>query len=313
MKNKDNPLVSVVLCFLNEERFLREAVESVIAQDYGHWELILVDDGSSDSSTAIAEKFETDYAGRIFYADHEGHVNKGLSASRNEGIRRAQGEYIAFLDADDVWLPGKLSNQLRIFRKHAHVTVVLEASSYWNSWMDPDQADIVIPIGIKQGIHLPPKLATSLYPLGKGAAPCPSGVIAHRTVFTRCQFEESFRGIHQMYEDQAFLCKVYLKETVFVSAACNNKYRQRPASLVSSVHQLGKYHMVRSHYLRWFEKYLKHQPEEYKIVNRLLQKALLPYNRPLWSKVTIDFPKVAKEIIARYLVRIGVIKYRKIW
>jgi len=313
MKIKEDPLVTVILCFFNEEQFIREAIESVIAQDYQKWELLLMDDGSSDSSIDIAKHYEENYPGRIFYHHHPGHINKGLSASRNAGISRANGEYIAFLDADDVWLPRKLNNQLRIFRRHDQVTVILEASTYWKSWTDASLADIVIPVGAREGVYTPPKLMTALYPLGKGAAPCPSGIIAHRHVFKRSRFEESFQGVYQMYEDQAFLCKVYLKEKVFVSAACNNKYRQRASSLVSSVHHAGKYHAVRGFYLRWFEQYLKHQAVEFKVVDSLLEKALMPYNQPLWYRITVDLPRLIKEVIARHLVRLGVLRYRKTW
>jgi glycosyltransferase involved in cell wall biosynthesis len=313
MKSKDNPLVTIIMCFLNEEKFISEAVESILAQDYPHWELFLIDDGSSDGSVEIAKRFESEYANKIFYFDHPGHVNKGLSASRNLGIKSANGEYIALIDADDVWLSGKLTKQLKLFKQHKNITVVVEGSKYWSSWMDPVKADIVIPVGACPGVYEPPHLAAALYPLGKGSAPCPSGIVAERSVFNRCPFEESFRGIYQMYEDQAFLCKVYLNETVYVSSGCNNLYRQRPESLVSSVHQTGKYHIVRSHYLRWFRDYLGHQPLEYKNIQALLDRAQLQYDKPVWHKITVDFPRYAREAFSRFLVRLGVVKYRKIW
>ena len=80
---RDEPLVSVVLCFYNEKLFLGEAIQSVLSQEYRKWELILVDDGSSDESTDIAKAYAAQYPDRIFYVDHAYHQNKGLSASRN--------------------------------------------------------------------------------------------------------------------------------------------------------------------------------------------------------------------------------------
>ena len=308
MERKTTPLVSVVLCFYNEERFLQEAVQSVLDQDYNHWELILVDDGSSDGSVSIAKSYAENYPGKIFYLDHPGHQNKGLSASRNSGIRKAKGEFIAFIDADDVWLPHKLSFQLTIFRTHPEVTVLLEASLYWNSWMDNRKQDTVVSVGVPEGIYDPPTLMEELYPLGKGSAPCPCGIMIRHEVTQRCAFEESFRDIYQMYEDQAFLCKVYLKETVYVSSACNNKYRQRPSSLVSSVNQNGKYHIVRSYYLQWFAVYLKSQ-ESSKRVRALLERARAPYLKPLWYKLTTLYPRRAKGYAAKYLVKLGVLSY----
>src|SRR5688572_5710594 len=138
MNNNTKPnaqsLVSIILCYYNEEKFLAEAVKSVIGQTYTNWELFLVDDGSSDQSAAIANGFADDYRGKIFCLHHPCHRNEGLSASRNLGIDQAQGEYVAFIDADDVWDAEKLTYQLTIFKRHPDVTVILESSLYWNSW-----------------------------------------------------------------------------------------------------------------------------------------------------------------------------------
>ncbi|HEX8356723.1 MAG TPA: glycosyltransferase family A protein, partial [Segetibacter sp.] len=108
MNNQSKPLVSVIVSFLNEERFLEEAIQSVLWQKYSNWELILIDDGSSDSSSDIAKKYAREYPDKIYYLEHENHANKGLSGSRNYGISKSKGDLIAILDADDVWLPDKL-------------------------------------------------------------------------------------------------------------------------------------------------------------------------------------------------------------
>ena len=313
MTNGDKPLVSVVVCFFNEKQFLDEAIQSVFAQDYDHWELLLVDDGSTDESSAMAKSYASRFPDKVIYVEHAYHQNKGLSASRNAGIKRAHGGYVAFLDADDVWMPDKLSAQLAIFKAHPEVTVLLESSLYWNSWSDGRKEDTLIHIGASEGVYRAPQLMLSLYPLGKGAAPCPSGIMVQRAVLRRCSFEEMFRGILQMYEDQAFLCKVYLKETVYVSAACHNKYRQRPQSLVSAVHDSGNYHKVRSHYLYWFRDYLHGQPLRYKAVEKLLRKAQMPYREPMLYKITVDIPKLLRKLLIRLLIRIGILNYSKSW
>ena len=313
MKSQAEPLVSVVLCFFNEKLFLEQAIQSVLLQDYHHWELILVDDGSTDESTQVAQRYAGRYPDKISYVDHAYHQNRGLSASRNAGIKKCKGTHVAFIDADDVWLPGKLRCQVNIFQSNPSVTVVMEASLYWNSWRDPGKQDVVVPIGAPEGIYRAPQLMLKLYPLAKGAAPCPSGIMVQRAVLRRCAFEELFRGIFQMYEDQAFLSKVYLKEIVYVSHACNNKYRQRPDSLVSGVHESGNYHKVRSYYLYWFRDYLHAQPFRYKAVEKLLRKAQMPYREPVLYKVLVDIPERFKKLAMRALVRFGVIKYGKSW
>src|SRR5205823_7019859 len=97
------PLVTGVIIFLNGEAFLAEAIESVRAQTWLNWELLLVDDGSTDHSTAIARSYAEKFPAQIRYLEHENHANCGMSASRNLGIHNARGEFIAFLDVDDLW------------------------------------------------------------------------------------------------------------------------------------------------------------------------------------------------------------------
>ena len=114
MEVSSEPLVSIVVIFLDAEAFIEEAIESVLAQTYRHWELVLVDDGSSDGGSEIARRYAASHADRIRYIEHDRHQNRGMSASRNAGIREARGEYIAFLDADDVWFAEKLEHQVAI-------------------------------------------------------------------------------------------------------------------------------------------------------------------------------------------------------
>src|SRR5690349_4304048 len=87
--SQHDPLVSVILIFFNCEAFLQEAIDSVLAQTYRNWELLLIDDGSTDKSTDIAKNAMHLHPCRIRYFDHIGHRNKGMSASRNEGFRRS--------------------------------------------------------------------------------------------------------------------------------------------------------------------------------------------------------------------------------
>jgi glycosyltransferase involved in cell wall biosynthesis len=93
----DCPLVSAIVIFLNGETYLKEAIESILAQTYGHWELLLVDDGSTDHSMAIAQQYAQQNPGKVRYLEHEGHQNRGMSATRNLGIANSKGEFIAFL------------------------------------------------------------------------------------------------------------------------------------------------------------------------------------------------------------------------
>lgn len=290
--DKRNELVSVITAFYNEEQFITETIESVIRQKYTHWELILIDDGSSDGSTAIAKKYAEQYKGKIIYTDHANHVNKGLSASRNHGISIAKGTLLGLLDADDVWLPGKLKSQIALFNKYPEVAMVCEASTYWYSWRNKRASDIRIQVGQKQDkIFYPGELLECLYPLSPGYAPCPSGIMIRKEIAEKhgC-FEAHFTGKYQLYEDQAFLHKIYLNENVYISSASNNKYRQRVGSLVQAIRSEGNYDVVRKYFLEWLYQYIHDNGFVNDKTSFLLKKAFRRYeqrNNPLVTVVTI--------------------------
>jgi glycosyltransferase involved in cell wall biosynthesis len=275
-------LVSVIIIFLNAEKFILEAIESVFAQTYDNWELLLVDDGSTDASTQIARRYMEQYPGRVRYLEHEDHQNLGMSAARNLGVRNASGAYIALLDSDDVWLPHKLERQVAILGSQPYASMIYGASQYWYSWTgNPDdvERDYIPDLGIQlDDLFKPPALSTLLYPLGKAAAPCPSNLLMRRDMIERIGgFEEEYRG---MYEDQAFLAKVYLKEAVFVSGECWDRYRIHPESCVSISTRAGQYDSVRLFFLKWLEGYLSQQRITDSAIWIALRNALAPYCRP---------------------------------
>lgn len=109
---KEQSLVSVIMPCYNGEKFIAEAIESVINQTYQDWELIIIDDGSTDNSKKIIKQYCIADK-RIQYTQHK--KNKGIPFARNTGIRLSNGEYIALLDQDDKWLPKKLALQLDKF------------------------------------------------------------------------------------------------------------------------------------------------------------------------------------------------------
>jgi len=107
------PKVSVIIPTFNCAQFLTNALDSVFNQTYQDIETIIIDDGSIDDTKKIIEKFVLKYPNKFFYHYQQ---NSGPSAARNKGILYARGEYIAFLDADDIWLKEKLELQIKAFR-----------------------------------------------------------------------------------------------------------------------------------------------------------------------------------------------------
>ncbi len=109
-----NPLISIVVPVYNTENFIAETIDSVIKQRYENWELILVDDGSSDGSAQIIKNY-TEQDNRIFYHWKK---NGGQASARNFGIKKSKGSLIGFMDADDLWLENKLSAQIDDLQKY---------------------------------------------------------------------------------------------------------------------------------------------------------------------------------------------------
>ena len=111
-----NGLVSIIMPSYNTGRFIKETIESVLAQSYSNWELILVDDCSKDDTDAVLSEYLAD--ARIRYIKNE--TNSGAAVSRNRALREAKGKWIAFLDSDDLWEPEKLEKQIRFMEENGY-------------------------------------------------------------------------------------------------------------------------------------------------------------------------------------------------
>ena len=115
------PAVSVITPAFNMERYLAEAIESVLAQTYSDYELVIVDDGSTDGTRALAERYRLAHPDRIVVVSQ---ANQGLAAARNAGLRAATGAVFALLDSDDAWMPTFLEEQMRVLEAQPAVAIV---------------------------------------------------------------------------------------------------------------------------------------------------------------------------------------------
>jgi len=287
------PRVSIITPFLNLENYLEATIQSVLSQDTSDWELLLIDDGSTDNSTAIAKQYALQYPDQIIYLEHENHSNKGPSISRNYAMQVARGEWIAFLDGDDLFLPTRLSTKLKLVEQYPKATLFCEATYYWYSDASPEAEDKVIPVGVPDGLYGPTELTYLLYPIGKGDAPCMCGLLIKKDVLlNKGGFEESFRSL---YGDQVILSKLYLDQYVYVSSDCNNWYRQRPGSIVQTHFDHKKYMQARAYFLRWFKAYLQKNRLGNGKLKWIIWKYLLPIDYPILYKLAYK----AKHLLKR--------------
>jgi glycosyltransferase involved in cell wall biosynthesis len=274
------PQVSVVIIFFNAEVFLEEAIRSVVAQSYQSWELLLVDDGSTDQSTAIARGYAREYPGRMFYLEHDNHQNRGMSASRNLGVQQARGQYIAILDADDVWAPQTLEEQVSILGRHPEAALVYGRVQRWHSWTgNPEDLhrDSLRDLGVPADTIVNPPVQFNLLVQDKGM---PSGFMVRREVLKRVGgYEETFRG---MYEDNALLAKVCLRYPVFASGKSWYRYRKHPDAACAVAVKTGQYPLARLAFLNWVAQYLTREGVEDPLIRQTLREELRLLRHPLW-------------------------------
>ena len=224
------PEVSVVIIFCNEEEHLGEAVASVFTQTFGQWELLLVDDGSTDASSEIARRLATQHPGRVRYLNHRQHQRRGMSASRNLGVRSARGRWVAHLDGDDRWQPDKLANQVRLMAAHPDAAVVYGPLIRWRTWTGREGE-----IDDRYGIHgdgftlptntlfQPPELVAHFI---RHKDLVPSGALFRRQAFLAVGgAEESFTD---NYEDAVVFTKIGLRHAIFCADESWYLYRQYP-------------------------------------------------------------------------------------
>ena len=135
--DRHQPLVSVIIPTYNRAHFIGETIQSVIDQTYKNWELIIVDDGSVDETGQVVQQFNDK---RISYlpVQHTGYIGK----TRNVGIRKAKGKYIAFLDSDDLWRSDKLQFQLSLLKKYPQASFVFSnGRQFGEGSVDPPNCD----------------------------------------------------------------------------------------------------------------------------------------------------------------------------
>lgn len=259
--------VSVIMVFLNAGRYIADAIDSVIGQTIPDWELVLVDDGSTDDSRAIAESHASRDPARIRIYSHPGGVNLGIASSRNLGFRQARGKYIAFLDADDLYYPERLERCVRLLDEQPGLGVVINRELYWRRWGEqrdrrllPDE--VVGPSAEYGRLIPPPRLIASTLATPGASMPAVCSLTFRRdTIRELGGIPEQFNGL---YEDQVLIAKLLLACSAIVIPDCLAIYRQHPESLTHLARREGTYRPglqcdARQSYITWLAQYLRSQ------------------------------------------------------
>ncbi len=251
------PSVSVVIVFHNTRDFLDEAVQSVLQQSYPDWELLLVDDGSTDGTDQLARTYVEQHEA-VRYLHHPDRQNRGISASRNLGTASARGRYIAQLDSDDVWLPNHLENLVRLLEAHGNVEMVHGPVERWYSWSGkPEHVEgdfVARPLDEYNARLEPPALVPIVLQRRYGV---PLGFVARREAMLAVGgYEDEFRGMH---DDQVFLCKFGLRHRIYVTDRCTYRYRRHLQSIVSVTNTPEQKLLHRKRFLSWLSGYLEEQ------------------------------------------------------
>src|SRR5512136_1040765 len=173
------PSISVIIPFLNMRRFLAEAVDSVYAQTVSDWEMLLVDGGSE-----LAVEYARRDPQRAQALLPDAATRHGASAARNRGLKAARGEYIAFLDADDIWLPVKLEHQRKALEESPEAAMTFARVRYFfddpkegTGWDQPFAP-------LEDRIYKPPEL-TAAFLRDANIYPCPTATLIRRSALKR--------------------------------------------------------------------------------------------------------------------------------
>lgn len=299
-------LVSVSIPFKNSAAFLAEAIESVLSQTNADWELVLVDDGSGDGSREIAQDYALRMPEKVRYVEHAQHRNLGVTRSRNLGASISRGEYLAFLDSDDVWLPAKLEHQVAVLKEHAGAGAIISPSEYWFEDNSPEgEQSHTPPLAPGERIYSPPDLFLMTHPIGQSGAPCPSSILVRRTAFNAIDgFVEDFHpGTRQLLEDSAFLTKLYLTEPVYVSSRCTDRYRCHSQSIWHRILGTTDEEAERRFYFSWLHDYLKAKGIKDRSIWRAVRRESWMYDVGLPNSITRQMRRRRQQLRSRLSTR----------
>lgn len=200
-----SPLISVMIPTYNRAKYIRQAIDSVIAQDYRPLEIIVVDDGSTDETSELVRQYDS-FTVKYFYKEN---IKMNVASARNMCLSKASGSFLAWLDSDDYYLPGKLSAQMEYLNEHSECEIVFtQVEDFFENENDKEI--------MNQAIY-------SKVLFGETKV-CHATMLARRGMIQRTG---SINEDLKIFEDMEWLYRIYFKYNVDISHCLENVYVMR--------------------------------------------------------------------------------------
>lgn len=271
MRVMQDPVVSVVMIFYNAAPFLAEAIASVRAQSFADWELLLVDDGSSDGSSELARAFAAADPQRVRYFEHDQHANRGTAVSRDLAFASARGEFVSKLDSDDVYLTETaLAEQVEILRANSNAAMAYCPCERWHSWQveGPGRDRRQVLTFSDELVESPRMLVQML----KRPDEFPFSFIIRTEAVRRVGGCAS--PIRDYGEDFVLFAKLMLRYPVYVAAQSWYRHRMHPQSITSRTsHRKEREHF--SSLYSWLTQYMRTERLGDRVVSKTLRASWL--------------------------------------
>ena len=230
------PTVDVIVPAYNAAQYLAAAIESVVAQTFGDWRMILVDDGSTDGTPEIARTYVERLGAKLKYVRQH---NQGVSAARNTAIRNSSAEFLALLDGDDVWLPHRLSESLKVFDHCPEVGLAYGLVSR----IDPTSAIIDTPLTDQK--HGEGRIGSYIY-MRRVHLPCPTIILRRACLDEVGLFDETMRAT----EDRDLCLRIALRYAIRFIPKVLAYYRISPNSMSTDPERMlqAQLQFIEKHY-----------------------------------------------------------------
>jgi glycosyltransferase involved in cell wall biosynthesis len=230
------PRVTAIVPAYNAAAYLPHALDSVLAQTSGDWEVVVVDDGSTDNTRAVVDSYRPKLQGKLQYIHQS---NRGLPAARNAGMRAARGEFIALLDADDVWLPNRLERGIALLETDPEIGLVHARVVRINRY-GTITGQLKVDTKYMSG-----RIARHIY-TRRAHIVCPTVMFRRSCIETAGWFDEAM----QATEDRDLWFRIALHYKVAYIDEVLAYYRLSPSSMTSNLDRLltGQLYFVAKHY-----------------------------------------------------------------